>query len=117
MAGEKHTRRFVKFWRVLALMSGAVTGAFSVHFFGLAQTLWWIIGGGIAIAAAAGIFEWFDDRRWPGPRLVRNGWGKAGWSNRAGEPRKPPVGKPRRRAQLHAIAGRKSGEPPSSGAS
>ena len=117
MSGGKYTRQFVKFWWVLAFVAGAVAGASSAHILGLAQTLWWTIGGGAAIAAAAGILEWFEDRRWLGPRLVRNGWHKPAWNYPAEGPRKTPGGKARPRAQLYAIAGRKTADPPSSGAS
>ena len=111
MSGGKGSRRLVKFWWVLAAMVGADAGATAAAMQGFPSTLWAIAGVGIPILAVIGVLEWTADdpargasKRW---RDVRR-----------------PVAQPQRvrdaaklvprRAQLHAINGRKTAEPPSS---
>src|ERR1700726_214566 len=117
MAGDDGSRRFVRFWWVLAFIVGASAGAFSVTLIGIPYTAWGLVGFGVPIATAVGVLEWFGERRLLGPR-ARNGWPKpvrmdfAPGRQKSGKPKSTP-----RRGQLRAITGRKTADPPSSGAS
>ena len=114
MSGDKRSTPLVKFWWVLAATLGAAAGAISAGLWGLGNAFWGILGVGVPIALAVGFVE-------------RSGPGRRG----PGASRGPRVGRhepaPRRRhegyksfsrrGKLHAITGRKSAEPPSSGSS
>ena len=114
MSGDKGSRGLVKFWWVLAAIVGAGAGAAAATTQGLSSTIWAIAGVGIPILAIVGVLEWTADRP---TRSTRPRWRAA---------RRPAVQAPQRgygsklaprRAQLHAITGRKAAEPPSSGGS
>jgi hypothetical protein len=119
MAGDKRSRRFVKFRWVFAFMLGGAAGAVSTNLVGFPETIWGVIGLGIPVAAGAAMLEWFGDRRlsWP-PRQGNNRWRrpvrkKLGMPTHQTRKEKPLA----RRGRLHAIAGHKTADPPSSGAS
>jgi hypothetical protein len=118
MAGDKRSRRFVKFWWILTFMFGAAGGAFCVDLVGLSETIWGVIGLCVPVAAVVAMFEWFGDRRLSWPRQANNRWRrpvrmKSGPPSYKARKEKPLA----RRGQLHAIAGHKTADPPSSGAS
>ena len=114
MSGGRGSRRLVKFWWVLAAMVGAGAGAAAAATQGLTNTIWAIAGGGIPVLLVVAVLEWTTAdpahgtrQRWrevrrplAQPQRVRNG------------SKLVP-----RRAQLHAINGRKTAEPPSSSGS
>jgi hypothetical protein len=116
MAGGNGSRRFVRFWLVIAFLAGATAGAVSVTLAGIPNTVWALAGFGVPIATVIGVLEWFGDRRFVGPRQPHSRWRRPMRTI-------PPTQKPRkpkpitRRGQLHAINGRKAADPPSSGAS
>jgi hypothetical protein len=112
MSGSKGSRRLTKFWWVLSAMFGAGVGATAATTQGLSSAIWAIVGVGFPILVVVGILEWTASEARPGrPRPWRN--------------LRRPVGQPQRtrgnnklvpkRPQLHAINGRKTVEPPSSG--
>jgi uncharacterized membrane protein YfcA len=117
MARDKGSRRLLKFWFVVAFTCGTATGALSLEFLHAQGTLWTILFFG-AIAGAVAIFDQFGE---PRSRNFRTRIKPSRWTRRAQPyhpvtPRKPADGKhPARRAQLHAITGKKNVEPPSSG--
>ncbi len=113
MSGSKGSRRLDKFWWVLAAMVGAGVGATAATTQGLPSTVWAIVGVGVPILVVLGILEWTADssktgrpKQW---REVRRRPVAQAQRSRGGNKLAP------RRAQLHAINGRKSAEPPSSG--
>ena len=117
MAAGNESRRFVRFWWVIAFLAGVTAGAFCVTFAGVPDMIWAIMGFGLPIAAVIGVLEWFGDNRFARPRQTRGGWRRP--MRMSPPPQKPPR-KPKpssRRGQLHAIDGRKAADPPSSGAS
>jgi len=118
MAGDNGSRRFIKVWWAFAFTLGAITGAVAVTFAGIADTMWAIAGLGVPITATFALLEWLTVRRAAPGRPVPHGWRQAMRVNSGQSPQKSAKGKlAPRRGQLRAIAGRKSGEPPSSGAS
>jgi hypothetical protein len=117
MARETGSRRLFKFWLVLAFTLGAAGGAASSEFLHAQITFWFILFFG-AITGAIAIFEQFGDPRGRSQSLPMNSprWGGRSLSNQPPPPRTQVNGKrPARRAQLHAITGKKNAEPPSSG--
>jgi uncharacterized membrane protein YfcA len=117
MARDKGSRRLLKFWFVLAFTFGAVTGALALKYLHAQGTLWIVLFFG-AVAGAVAIFEQFGE---PLGRKLRTPVSPSRWGRRVQpfepvKPRKPAAHKhPARRAQLHAITGKKNAEPPSSG--
>jgi hypothetical protein len=119
MARDKGSRRLAKFWWVLAFTLGTAGGALSLEFLHAENTLWFILFLS-AIAGAVAIFEQFGAPHSRGLRAQINSprWGGRSLANHPLPPRKQTNGKrPGRRAQLHAITGKKNAEPPSSGTS
>lgn len=119
MARDKDSGRLLKFWFVLAFTFGTAAGALSLEFLH-AQGTFWIILFFSVIAGAVAIFEEFGEPRSRNLRDPINPlrWGRRGQPLHPVTPRKPTNGKhPARRAQLHAITGKKNAEPPSSGTS
>jgi len=119
MARDKGSRRLVKFWWVLAFTLGTAGGALSSEFLHSQNTFWIVLFLG-AIAGAVAIFEQFGDPRGRASRTPTNPsrWGGRSLPNHSAPPHKQANGKrPARRAQLHAITGKKNAEPPSSGTS
>ena len=113
MTGDKGSQRLVKFWWVLSATVGAAGGATAASFFGLADTIWGILGVGLPIGAAIGLLEWRAEGR---SVAARTSWPEA--RHRQAPPRRSYGYKPTpRRGQLHAITRRKSAEPPASGGS
>ncbi len=121
MARDKGSQRLFKFWLVLAFTLGIASGAFSLAYLRAQGTLWIVLFFG-AIAGAVAMFEQFGK---PSGHNLRAPAKPARWSRRTQPfhpvtPRKPANSKskpPARRAQLHAITGKKSAEPPSSSTS
>ncbi len=119
MARDKGSRRLYKFWWVLAFTLGTAAGALSLNFLHAENTLW-ITLFLAAIAGAVAIFEQFGVPRGRGSRAPVSParWGGRGLPNHPLPARKQTaVKRPARRAQLHAISGKKNAEPPSSGTS
>jgi hypothetical protein len=119
MARDKVSQRLSGFWSALAFTLGTAAGALSLEFLHAQNTFWIILFLG-AIAGAVAIFEQFGAPRSNGLRAPLNSsrWTGRGLANHPLPPHKQTIGKhPRRRAQLHAITGKKSAEPPSSGTS
>jgi hypothetical protein len=114
MSGDKGSRRLVKFWWVLASITGAGAGAAAAATQGLSNTIWAIGGVGLPLLAIVGILEWAADRPTTG---VRPRWRAVRRPAVQAQPRTYGSKLAPRRAQLHAIAGRKTAEPPSSGGS
>jgi hypothetical protein len=113
MAGDGGSRRFVVLWWVLAFMAGIPTGVLSVTYFGVTDTIWGLAGFGVPIAAVIAALEWFGQRH-RGVRTTRRQWRRQPGLHTV-PARKPTKGRPQLgRAQLHAITGRKTAEPPSS---
>jgi hypothetical protein len=113
MAGDNGSRRFVKFWWVLAFIVGVPVGAVSVITCGLPDTIWGIVGFGLPIAGMVAALEWFGGRRRK-TSPVRSQWRRLPRVE-APQSRKTAKARPtQRRGQLHAITGRKTAEPPSS---
>lgn len=117
MAAGNRSRRFVRFWWIIAFLAGVVAGAVCVTLAGIPDTVWVITGFGIPVAAVVGVLEWFGEGRAARPRRPHGRWRMP--LRKAPQRQKPPRGaKPSsRRGQLHAIDGRKAADPPSSGAS
>lgn len=114
MSAGNGSRRFVRFWWVLAFLAGVVAGAACVAIAGIPYTIWAIAGFGIPIAAVVGVMEWFGGNRVARPYIPHRGWRPA---SRAAPPAPKPPRRPKpsaRRGQLHAIDGRKAADPPSS---
>jgi hypothetical protein len=119
MARDKGSRRLFKFWLVLAFTGGTAVGALALSFLHTQGTLWVILFFG-AIAGALAIFEQFGKPRGNNLRapVKPSRWSRRTQPFHPATPRKPANAKPpARRAQLHAITGKKSAEPPSSGTS
>jgi hypothetical protein len=119
MARDKGSWRLSKFWWVLAFTLGTAGGALSHEFLHAQNTFWFILFLS-AITGAVAIFEQFGAPRSRGIRAPSNSprWGGRSLPNHPLPPRKPTNGKRLgRRAQLHAITGKKNAEPPSSGTS
>ena len=119
MARDKGSRRLTKFWWVLSFTLGTAGGALSYEFLHAQNTFWIVLFLG-AVAGAVAIFEQFGDPRSRGSRGPVNPprWGGRSLPNHPPPPRKQANGKRQaRRAQLHAITGKKNAEPPSSGTS
>ena len=119
MARDKSPRHLDKFWWVLAFTLGTAVGALSLNFLHGQFTFWITVFLG-AIAAAVAIFEQFGDARSRGSRASSGPtrWGGRGLPSHPLPARKQTALKrPARRAQLHAISGKKNAEPPSSGTS
>jgi hypothetical protein len=116
MAGDYGSRRFVKLWWVMAFMAGVAVGAVAIVVLGTADTIWGLVGFGLPITGMVAALEWFGGRR-PSGRIPRHQWRR---SPRMAAPQMHKTGKSNptpRRGQLHAITGRKTAEPPSSGSS
>jgi hypothetical protein len=113
MAGDEGSRRFVVLWWVIAFMAGVPTGVVAVTFFGVTDTIWGMAGFGLPIAGVIAALEWFGHRH-RGGRTPRRQWRRSPRANvppaRKAAKGRPPLG----RAQLHAITGRKTADPPSS---
>jgi len=112
MSGSKGSRRLTKFWWVLFAMAGAGVGATAATTQGLSSALWAIVGVGVPILVVIGLLEWTtDDSNRNRPKPWREGRRPMAQAQRArGGNKLVP-----KRAQLHAINGRKAVEPPSSG--
>jgi hypothetical protein len=116
MAGDKGSRRFVRFWWVLAFTLGAIAGAGSLMLAGLQYTAWWIVGVCGTLMAVTAIFESYGDGHPILPRAARRRW------HPPIQRHQPPIGRgsakpkdPVRRGRLRAINGKKIAEPPSGG--
>jgi hypothetical protein len=119
MARQTGSRRLFKFWLVLAFTLGTLGGAIASEFLHVQNTFWIILFLG-AVTGAVAIFEQFGDPRGLAQRPAINPprWGGHGLSGHKLPPRTQVNHKhPARRAQLHAITGKKNAEPPSSGTS
>lgn len=119
MARDKGSRRLSRFWWALAFTLGAAAGALSLEFLHAQDTFWTILFLS-AITVAIAIFEQFGAPRGGSLRSPSNSsrWGGRSVANHPIPARKQTAGKaPRRRAQLHAITGKKTVEPPSSSSS
>jgi hypothetical protein len=117
MARDKVSRRLSKFWWALAFTLGVAGGALSLEYLH-AQNTFWVILFLAAISGAVAIFEQFGAPSGSGLRAPLNPprWNGRGLANHSSPAHKQTVGKhSRRRAQLHAISRKKSGEPPSAG--
>ncbi|MGH7841819.1 MAG: hypothetical protein ACRETH_00260 [Steroidobacteraceae bacterium] len=110
MSGDKRSQGLVKFWWVLAAMLGAAAGAAAEAIGGATETAWGIVGIGLSLALAVGYLE-RPARPGRGGGIPR--WPRAGMHAQHRHP-EPAKGVPRR-AKLHAVSGRKRGEPPNSG--
>lgn len=119
MARDKGSRRLFIFWVASAFSGGIAVGAFSLANLHAQGTLW-IVLFFAAISGAIAIFEQFGK---PRSHNLRTPSKPSRWARRTqpfhpATPRKPVSRKPpARRAQLHAITGKKSAEPPSSSTS
>ena len=113
MAGDEGSRRFVVLWWVLAFIAGVLAGVLAVTYFGVTDTIWSLAGFGVPIAGVIAALEWFGQRQRSG-RNPRRQWRRPPRSTttpaRKSMKSRPAIG----RAQLHAISGRKTAEPPSS---
>jgi len=119
MARDKGSRRLFKFWFSSAFTCGIAVGAFSLAYLRAQGTLWIVLFFG-AITGAIAIFEQFGKPRGHNLRAPAkpSRWSRHTQPFHPGTPRKPANSKPpARRAQLHAITGKKSVEPPSSSTS
>jgi hypothetical protein len=117
MAGEHGSRQFVRVRWAIAFTLGIAAGTLSTTLFGITDTLW-ALAGCSAVAAAVGLFEWFGHERLLGPRRPNPRLQRPVRVNFATPPRRTTKTKPPlRRGQLHAITGRKTVDPPSSGTS
>jgi hypothetical protein len=110
MAGDKGSQGLIKFWWVLAAMLGAAVGAAAESLWGSVNTLGAIVGIGLSLALAVGYLErpigsGRTTPRWPRTRS------RQPLPRRRTESAKDPA----RRAKLHAVNGRKRGDPPVSG--
>jgi hypothetical protein len=115
MAREAGSRRLFKFWWVLSFTLGAAGGALSSQFLHAQNTFWIILFLG-AVSGAVAIFEQFSDTRGHTRRTATKParWRGRNLSSHPLPPRAPgSVKRPARRAQLHAITGKKNAEPPS----
>jgi len=119
MARETGSGRLYKFWWVLAFTLGTAVGALAFSLLHAQNTVWVILFFG-AVTGAVAIFEQFGDSGGrvsraplnPARRGVRN------LPSHSLPPRAQANGKHHaRRAQLHAITGKKNADPPSSGSS
>jgi len=110
MAGDKRSHGLVKFWWVLAAMLGAAAGAGAESLCGPANTLAAIVGIGLSLALAVGYLE-----RPVGPGRTTPRWPRTRWRQQAPRRRTESAKNPARRAKLHAVNGRKRGDPPVSG--
>jgi hypothetical protein len=120
MARDKVSRHLSKFWWVLAFTLGSAGGALSSEFLHAQNTFWIILFLG-AVSGAVAIFEQFGESRGRRSRATSGNTPRRGGRslpNHPLPPHKQANGKrPARRAQLHAITGKKNAEPPSSGTS
>jgi hypothetical protein len=119
MARETGSGRLYKFWWVLAFTLGTAVGELAstlLH----AQNAFWIILFLGAVTGAVAIYEQFGESRGRRSRAPINPK-RRGTRNPPGDslpPRAEASGKQHaRRVQLHAIAGKKNADPPSSGSS
>jgi hypothetical protein len=113
MAGDERSRRFVMFWWVIAFMAGIPSGVLAGAYFGVTDTIWALVGFGVPIAGVIAALEWFGKRH-RRVRTPRGQWRRSSSTNIL-PTRKAPKGRPEvGRAQLHAVTGRKTAEPPSS---
>jgi len=116
MASGKGRRQLVGFWWVLAFMLGAAAGSLSSNLIGISYTAWWVVGFCGSAAVVVGMVEWFGQGHRSGSRPA--GMGRPFMRTNLTPPQKDAQHKTAsRRGQLHAITGRKSADPPSSGAS
>jgi hypothetical protein len=119
MARETGSQHLSKFWWVLAFTLGTAGGALASEFLHAQNTFWIILFLG-AVTGAVAIFEQFSDPHGRGLRLpiTPPRWVGRSLPSHPSPPRSQTNGKRQaRRAQLHAITGRKNAEPPSSGTS
>ena len=112
MSGENGSQNLVKFWWVLALMIGAIAGAVAAVWLGITCTIWGILGIGLPLSLMMAVLE-----RTSRPRGGRGHKVWAGSRSTVAPGPRRNIGEKRsgRRGQLHAINGRKTAEPPSSG--
>lgn len=116
MAGDNGSRQFVKTWWALAFMLGAVSGAAAVTLAGVSYAIWGIVGFGLTILVLVAILERLSGRSLLAPRSAHSRWRQPLRANYTHPQSRTSKGKMLpRRGQLRAIAGRKRGEPPSSG--
>lgn len=114
MPGDNRSQRFVKTWWAVAFIAGTIAGAAGTIFVGVPYTVWGIAGFGLPVVGLIAILEWLRVRRLA-PRSGGRRWGYQVRTNPAQSQYKDSKSKLQsRRGQLRAIAGRKSGEPPSS---
>jgi hypothetical protein len=119
MARETGSGRLYKFWLLLAFTLGTAGGMLASDLLHTQNTLWIILFLG-AVTGAVAIFEQFGDSRGRGLHTPINPtrWRGRSLPSHPLPPRTQTNGKrPARRAQLHAITGKKNAEPPSSGTS
>jgi uncharacterized membrane protein YfcA len=117
MTRDNGSRRLVKFWSALVFTLGVAVGAIALNYLQAQRTLW-LIGFLGAVAGAVAIFEQFGEARDPGVRGSYKHWQNRGRPTFSAAPRKEAKNKPpSRRGQLRAINGKKTADPPSSGAS
>src|SRR5579863_6766151 len=110
MARDKGSRRLTKFWWVLAFTLGTAGGALSFEFLHAQNTFWIVLFLG-AVAGAVAIFEQFGDPQSRGLRgpVSPPRWGGRNLPNHPSPQRNQANTKhAARRAQLHAITGKKN---------
>ena len=113
MAGDEGSRRFVLLWLVIAFMAGIPTGVLAGAYFGVTDTVWGLVGFGVPIAGVIAALEWFSKRH-RRVRAPRRQWRRPQPAS-VQPTRKVTKGRPAPgRAQLHAVTGRKTADPPSS---
>lgn len=116
MTRDNGSRRLVKFWSALAFTIGVAAGAIALTYLQAQRTLW-LVGFLGAVAGALAIYEQFGETR-AGGRGTYKHWQTRGRTSFPSAPRKDSKTKPpTRRGQLRAINGKKTADPPSSGAS
>jgi hypothetical protein len=118
MTGDNGSRHFVKTWWALAFMLGAVSGTAAVTLAGVSYAVWGIAGLGLPIVALVAILERLSGRSLLARRSAHSRWRQPLRTSHAQPQSRTTKGKMLPgRGQLRAIAGRKRGEPPSSGTS
>ena len=117
MTRDNSSRGLVKFWSALAFTIGVAVGALALSYLQAQRTLW-LIGFLGAVAGAVAIFERFGEVPGSSGRGSYKHWRARSRATFTAGPRKEVKNKPpARRGQLRAINGKKTADPPSSGAS
>jgi hypothetical protein len=117
MAGDKVSRRLVKFWWVVAFVVGAGLGTVSTVIVGPRNAIWLITSFGVIVGAVVAVVELGGERPDYVNRALSRPWFGPPRSSGRGKPSAhKPKDKPHgRRGQLHAISGKKTADPPSHG--